>query len=224
MKMELLHLVATPRTGGSNTLRISEAFIQGLHRQHADLRVTTIDLFHHDVPAMAGDKIEAKYILMSGGQLQQEKRLTWSEIEGTIAVFLRADLYLLSVPMWNFSIPYPLKYYIDTIVQPGYTFKLQADGTPVGLASGKMVIVKTSGSDYSDNSPMKALDFHEGYLRGIFGFCGFSEIHFIRAYCMDYSPEIRENNIRQAIEEQVPAVLAQLNIGVNELPLVREPS
>src|SRR5215211_2886973 len=100
MSMELLHLVATPRTGGSNTLRISEAFIQGLQRQQADLRVTTIDLFHHDVPAMAGDQIEAKYILMSGGQLKQEKRLTWSEIEGTIAVFLRADMYLLSVPMW----------------------------------------------------------------------------------------------------------------------------
>jgi len=30
--MELLHLVATPRTDGSNTLRISEAFIQGLQR------------------------------------------------------------------------------------------------------------------------------------------------------------------------------------------------
>jgi FMN-dependent NADH-azoreductase len=211
--VELLHIVATPRTNGSNTLTISDAFIRGLKLQHADLRVTTIDLFHHEVPAMAGDNIETKYILMRGGQIQQEKKLTWSEIEGTIDVFLHADMYLLSVPMWNFSIPYPLKYYIDTIVQPGYLFKYQADGTPVGLASGKMVIVKTSGSDYSENSPMKAMDFVEPYLRGIFGFCGFAEFHFINAYTMDYSAEIRENSIRQAIEEQVPAILARLNEG-----------
>jgi FMN-dependent NADH-azoreductase len=208
--MNLLHIVATPRTGGSNTLRISEAFIEGLYQQHPDLRVTTIDLFHHEVPAMAGDRIEAKYALMRGEQLLPNVKMTWTEIEGTIAGFLSADMYLLSVPMWNFSIPYPLKYYIDTIVQPGYTFKYQADGTPIGLASGKMVIVKTSGSDYSENSPMKSLDFVEPYLRGIFGFCGFTEIHFISAYCMDYGHEIRENNIRQAIEKRIPTVLDEL--------------
>ncbi len=208
--MKLLHIIATPRTGGSNTLRISEAFLQGLKQQHPDLQVTTIDLFHHEVPAMAGDQIEAKYALMRGEQLLPDKRMTWTEIEGAIASFMSADLYLISVPMWNFSIPYPLKYYIDTIVQPGYTFKYQADGTPIGLASGEMIVVKTSGSDYSENSPMKSLDFLEPYLRAIFGFCGFTDIHFISAYCMDYGPEIRENNVRQAIEERVPAVLAEL--------------
>lgn len=208
--MNLLHIIATPRTGSSNTLRISEAFIDGLHQQHPDLRVTAIDLFHHDVPAMAGDKIEAKYALLRGEQLAPDMKMTWTEIEGTIAGFLSADMVLFSVPMWNFTVPYPLKYYIDTIVQPGYTFKFQADGTPVGLASGKVVVVKTTGSDYSENSPLKSLDFVEPYLRGILGFCGFTEIHFISAYCMDYGAEIRENSIRQAIEEGVPAVLANL--------------
>jgi FMN-dependent NADH-azoreductase len=29
-----------------------------------------------------------------------------------------ADAYLISVPMWNFSIPYMLKHYIDIVIQP----------------------------------------------------------------------------------------------------------
>jgi FMN-dependent NADH-azoreductase len=208
--LKLLHIVATPRTGTSNTLRISEAFIDGLHQQQPNLQVTVVELFHHEVPAMAGDRIEAKYALLRGEQLPQNMKMTWTEIEATIAGFLSADMVLISVPMWNFTVPYPLKYYIDTIVQPGYTFKFQADGTPIGLASGKMVVVTTSGSDYSENSPVKSMDFVEPYLRGIFGFCGFTEIHFISANCMDYGPEIRETNIRQAIDEKVPAVLGKL--------------
>lgn len=206
--MELLHLIATPRTNTSNTLRISEAVIEGLQKKYPDLTVNSLDLFHTDVPAMAGDKIESKYLIMQGGSLKADMNITWSEIENVIFRFMRADLYLITAPMWNLSIPYALKYYIDTIVQPNYLFKYLPDGTPVGLASGKMIIVKTSGGDYSA-PPLSYLDFHEPYLKGIFGFCGIKDVHFIRAYTMDVTAEIRERNIQQAITEQVPSVLAQ---------------
>lgn len=207
--MELLHIIATPRTDNSNTLRISTAFLECLKAKYPDLEVTTLDLFHQDVPAMAGDRIETKYLLMQGGQLNQNMTQTWSDIESAIAGFQRADMYLITAPMWNFTIPYPLKYYIDTIVQPGYLFKYLPDGTPVGLGSGKMVVVKTSGSDYS-SEPLKSLDFHEPYLRGIFGFCGIHEVHFINAGLMDITPEMRENSIKQAIDVQVPDTVAKL--------------
>ena len=207
--MELLHLVATPRTNSSKTLRISNAFIDGLTLKYPDIRVTTIDLFHQDVPAMAGDRIEMKYLIMQGGEVKPSATSTWTDVESYINGFLRADMYLISAPMWNFTIPYPLKYYIDTIVQPTYLFKYLPDGTPVGLASGKMVVIKTSGSDYSQ-PPTNQFDFHEPYLRAIFGFCGITDIHFISAYMMDITPELREHSIQSAIAEQVPAVLAQI--------------
>jgi FMN-dependent NADH-azoreductase len=205
--MELLHLVATPRTNGSNTLRISDAVIEGLTQKYPDLQVTTVDLFHNEVPAMAGDKIETKYLIMQGGELKPAMTATWSEIESYIAGFMRADMYLITAPMWNLSVPYSLKYYIDTIVQPGYLFKYLPDGTPVGLASGKMIVVKTSGGNYAE-PPMSYLDFHEPYLKGIFGFCGITDIHFVSAYLMDITPELREHSINSAITEQVPALMA----------------
>jgi len=206
--VELLHLEATPRTNGSNTLRISNALIEGLTDKYPDLIVTTIDLFHHEVPAMAGDKIETKYLIMQGGEMKPSMTATWSDVESQIAGFMRADMYLISALMWNSTIPYALKYYIDTIVQPTYLFKYLPDRTPVGLANGKMVVVKTSGSNYAE-PPMSYLDFHEPYLKGIFGFCGITDIHFINAYLMDITPEMREQSIKNAIEVQVPAVLAQ---------------
>lgn len=207
--MELLHLVATPRTNGSNTLRISEAFIECFKGKFPKVKVTTLDLFSDDIPMSAGDQIEAKYILRQGGTLQQNMKRTWTEIESLIAGFQRADMYLISAPMWNLSIPYVLKYYIDTIVQPGYLFKYLPDGRPVGLGHGKMVVVKTSGGDYS-TPPMCQYDFHESYLRSIFGFCGIQDIQFISAYRMDMGAAFQEKSINSAIYDQIPAVVDRL--------------
>ena len=206
--MIILHLIATPRAESSNTLRISNVLLDNIEQHVPDRHMMTLDLFHHDVPAMAGNRIESKYILMRGGELQPDMRTTWDDIESAIHRFLLADIYVVSAPMWNFTIPYALKYYIDTIVQPGYLFKYKEDGTPIGLATDKkMVVVRTTGGDYSENSPLHALDFHEPYLRGIFGFCGITDIHFITAGLMDVTPELREQRIKQAIEEQVPVAV-----------------
>jgi FMN-dependent NADH-azoreductase len=199
--MKLLHIVATPRTNDSNTLKIAHAFIDTFASVIPGLDIDTIDLFQHDLPAVAGDNIEAKYHLMIGGQLRPNLKISWGEIEKEIARFLSADMIVISSPMWNFGIPYALKYYIDTIVQPGYLFKYNEMGVPVGLVHGKkMVCVTTRGGDYSVGTPMNAYDFQEPYLRAIFGFVGIQDIQFINSQPMDITPEIRKQAILAGIE------------------------
>ena len=104
--------------------------------------------------------------------------------------------------MWNFNIPYALKYYIDAIVQPGYLFRYNEQGVPVGLCRGKrMVCVTTRGGDYTAGSPMQPYDVQEPYLRAIFGFVGIADIQFIHANLMDVNPELREAAISAGIEQ-----------------------
>ncbi len=200
--MRLLHIVATPRGHESNTMRVSNALIEELNLQYDDLSVKVIDLFKSDLPAVAGENIESKYKLMTGQQLEPHQKSSWEQIETNIQRFLDADVYLITVPMWNFGIPYALKYYIDAIVQPGYLFRYNEHGYPEGLVKGKKMIVVTSrGGDYSANSPMHSLDFVEPYLRAIFNFCGITDIHFINAQPMDISRSIRRTAILNAIQE-----------------------
>ena len=33
----------------------------------------------------------------------------------------QSDVLLISTPMWNFSVPYVLKQYLDTVLQPGFS-------------------------------------------------------------------------------------------------------
>ena len=200
--MKLLHVIATPRAHESNTMRVANAFLESLHAKDPDLRVDVVDLFTGDLPAVAGDNIETKYTLMVGQPIDKRHEESWEQIEGLIEHFLSADIYLISTPMWNFSIPYALKYYIDSIIQPGYLYKYNEQGQPVGLVRGKKMICVTSrGGDYSEKSPFHAYDFQEPYLRAIFGFVGIIDMHFINAQPMDVTPELRESALAAAIEE-----------------------
>ena len=200
--MKLIHVVATPRAQESNTIQVANSFLESLQAQHPDLHVDVIDLFTQDLPSVAGDNIETKYTLMVGQPIDKRHKESWEQIEGLIKHFLSADIYLISTPMWNFSIPYALKYYIDSIIQPGYLYKYNEQGQPVGLVHGKKMICITSrGGDYSEKSPFHTYDFQEPYLRAIFGFVGITDIHFINAQPMDITPELRAAALTTAIEE-----------------------
>jgi FMN-dependent NADH-azoreductase len=200
--LKLLHILATPRSQSSNTLRISNAFLEGMYANYPDLKVEVLDLFNVNLPSVAGDNIEAKYTLMAGSLIDKRYEQSWNQIESFIEHFKAADAYLLTVPMWNFSIPYTLKYYIDCIVQPGYTFRYDENGRPHGMVHGKrMVCITSRGGDYSANSPFHAYDFQEPYLRAIFGWIGISNIEFINAQPTDITPQIRQQAVEQAIED-----------------------
>lgn len=214
MTKRLLHIVATPRGLASHTGRISGVLLEELHAKHHDLEVHTLDLFSADLPAVAGVNIKTKYALMTGQPVDEAARGSWRSIERTIEEFLAADVYLLTVPMWNFGVPYALKYYIDAIVQPGYLFQYDERGVPSGLVKGKKLVCVTSrGADYT--GPLAPFDFLESYLRAIFGFVGIADQTFFNAQPMDVTPELRRAAFAAVIAD-VRAWVAHDEWGVTE--------
>ena len=61
-----------------------------------------------------------------------------------------------------------------------------------------MVCVTARGSDYSAQSPGHAFDFHEPYLRSIFGFVGITDIDFVHVQPTDI-PGLREAALADAL-------------------------
>jgi FMN-dependent NADH-azoreductase len=202
--MRMLHVIATPRGETSHTLRVSNAYLDAMRGRHPGLEIDELNLYEFDLPAVAGNNIRAKYMLLAGSPVDEDARESWAHIEQTITHFLRADRYLITAPMWNFSVPYVLKYYIDCIVQPGYLYRYDETGQVVPLVNGRsMVCVTSRGADYKPGSALQAFDFQEPYLRTIFGFIGIRDITFINAEPMDYHPALRASAITAAIAEAV---------------------
>ena len=196
---KILHIISTPRGDASRTLKISGYFLESLKKKHPDCAIDTLDLFKDTIPSLTLKTVSGKYVLLAGKDLSGELKEAWRDIERVITRFLSADAYLISAPMWNFSIPYVLKYYIDIIVQPKYLFRYTDNG-PEGLAKNKkMVLITSRGGDYSAASPFHAYDYQEPYLRAIFNLVGITDITFINAQPMDaLGQDVAEKKVQEA--------------------------
>ena len=196
---KILHVISTPREDESRTLEVSKTFLEELQKKKPDHKISELNLAKEELPSLSHKRVDGKYMLLAGKELFGKAKDSWNEIIQHIDRFQSADLVLISTPMWNFSIPYMLKHYIDLIVQPKYLFKYTDSGVE-GLAKGKKVIVISSrGGDYQSGQ-RKEMDFIEPYLRTILGFIGITDITFINAEAMDMGEEVREKNLIKAKE------------------------
>jgi FMN-dependent NADH-azoreductase len=175
----LLYLKASPRTERSHSIAVADKFVSEYRKSHPGNNVLTVDIFSELLPVFDGLAVEAKYLIMHGKERSPQHAAAWKPVEELITQFKSADKYVLAVPMWNFSIPYRLKQYIDLIVQPGYTFSFDAKEGYQGLIKDKpMLIVYARGGEYSGTEAQN-FDLQKKYLELVFGFIGFENIKSI---------------------------------------------
>jgi FMN-dependent NADH-azoreductase len=123
-----------------------------------------------------------------------------------IAEIEAASLIVIGVPMYNLSIPSALKAWIDYVVRAGRTFQYTATG-PVGLVSGKkLVLFLASGGLYSEG-PFKPYDFQETYLRAILGFIGLTDVTVVRAESLALGGDAATKSVADA-RAQAAAIAA----------------
>ena len=204
---KLLHIIATPRADESRTLSVSEAFLSAFRDTHADWVIEELDLSKEELPSLTTKRVDGKYVLLGGKDLFGELKEAWEDIIAHIERFLSAEAYLISAPMWNFSIPYTLKQYIDVILQPKYLFRYTKTGVEGLVKNKKMVVITSRGGDYASGQ-MKPFDFQEPYLRTVFGSVGITDIGFIIAQPMDMGQELQETKIKEA-KDQAQKLAAQ---------------
>ncbi len=196
---KLLHIIATPRAKDSRTLKVTEAFLESFKKKYPECGIDELNVTTEVLPPLTVKVVYGKYVLLSGHELTETLKDAWRDVERHINRFLSADAYLISTPMWNFHIPYPLKQYIDIIVQPKYLFRYTKEGNIEGLVKDrKMVVITSRGGDYSRDSASRSYDLQEPYLRTVFGFVGITDIAFIIAQPMDMGPELEKKKLEEA--------------------------
>lgn len=200
----LLYIEASPRKKRSSSIEIAHDFLDAYRQHYPRDEVETLDLWQKELPVIDGDVIDAKYAIMHGQSHTEAQRKAWRAVEQTISDFKQADAYLFSIPMWNFSIPYPLKHYFDVIVQPSYTFSFSPSEGYKGLVTNKpVVVIYSRGGSYSPGSGAEALDFQQKYMETILKFIGFTTIHSILIEPTLSSPETKDQVLKHAREEAI---------------------
>jgi FMN-dependent NADH-azoreductase len=177
---EVLYIKASPRTGRSHSVAVADVFIDSYRETHPDDNIKTIDIFRSELPVFDLEAATAKYKIMHGEEHSKQDEQIWAEIVSVIDEFKSADKYVMAVPMWNFSIPYRLKQYIDILVQPGYTFSVTEDGNYEGLIKNKPVFIAYArGGEYPLGTDKEGFDLQKKYLELILAFIGFRDVRSI---------------------------------------------
>jgi FMN-dependent NADH-azoreductase len=202
---KLFHIKASPRGSRSASQAVASRFIESYRATHANDIVDTLDLWRTDLPEINGAMLDAAYAVKHGHPHSPEQCHIWQAIVRIADHFKSADKYLLSLPMWNFSIPYKLKHYIDLLVHRGLTFSFTPEEGYRGLVTGKpLVAVCARGGAYCPGSGAEAWDQQGRYLEHIFGFIGFTEIREILVEPTEAMPTSKEASVaaasRQAAE------------------------
>ena len=161
-------------------------FIETWKRRHPGTAVVERDLVAETLPHVTGAVLGAA--LTPAEKRSPEQAETAALADRLIEEIEAADVILLAVPMYNFSVPSTFKAWIDHIVRAGRTFRYGAEG-PVGLLQNKKVFVVASRGGIYSSGAGKSMDFHEPYLRGVLGFIGLKDVTFIYAEGLNISPE-----------------------------------
>jgi len=176
----LLYVEASPRKDRSASIEVAQSFVSTFLEKNTINTVENLDLWNTLLPPFDGDTINAKYRVMHGEDPTPEEIAAWDVITKITDQFKAADHYLFSSPMWNFSIPYKLKHYIDVISQPGLTWSFSPETGYEGLVTGKSAtLVLARGGEYSSGPLVTAMDFQRNYLEMILGFIGFKDINTV---------------------------------------------
>jgi FMN-dependent NADH-azoreductase len=197
----VLHILASPRPESFST-RVATAFLTAYRKAHPRDTVEVLDLFKAEIPPFTAPQSKAKYAVLAGQPPKDEAELAWRGVIKVIEHFKKFDKYVVSSPMWNFSIPYRLKQYLDVLVQPSLTFSYSAEKGYAGLVTGKpLLLLLASGGAYGGGNPNETSDFQESYLRTIFGFIGFKDLRVIRVQgTLTRKPEQVEAETRKAMD------------------------
>jgi len=176
---KLFHLSCSPRADAESSAG-ARVFLDGFRKAPPDWDIDVMDLWRDHLPEFEGSLLEAKYARTGGQSFTNAQRDAFAAAERIAIRFALGDRVLISTPMWNFSIPYRLKQWIDLIVQPGLTFRFDpAQGYLPLLKDRPTIVILASGSDFMTGMNRGRTDMATPYLREVLRFVGVSNVRFV---------------------------------------------
>lgn len=209
--MNILHLDSSILGPSSVSRSLSSHVVDQLRQTMPGIRVTYRDLAAEPIPHLSG----AYVAVTRGGVATPSDDALSADLalgETVMQEFLSAEIVVIGVAFYNFSIPSQLKAWVDRIAIAGKTFRYTESGRPEGLAGNKRVFLAVArGGFYGDGSPVKAMEHAENYLRSAFSFIGVTKLDVVAADGLNVSAEQRQMAVVQAqelIEQTVAALQA----------------
>ncbi|WP_202903892.1 FMN-dependent NADH-azoreductase [Halocynthiibacter namhaensis] len=184
----LLHIDASARSQGS----ISRELSTKITARFEGATITRRDLANA-LPQIDEAWIGANFTPAADRSDAQTALLAQSD--SLVDEIMAADVLVIGVPIYNFSVPASLKAWIDLISRVGRTFQYTENG-PQGLLTNKRAILAVASGGTQVES---AIDFAVPYLKHVLAFNGITEVEVIAADALGQDAEAKLQSAQSAI-------------------------
>lgn len=193
---ELLLIKSSPRGAESATGKLAELFVDKWHSANPHATVKTRDVGPDHVVGPNQGWVTANLTAPENRTAAQRALLTQSD--EYIEELRRATHIVIAAPMYNFSVPWNLKAYIDNIVREGETFFFSPETShgPLLPPHKKLILIYSAPGDYAPGSEMAQFDFISPYVGGVFYFIGITDYSVIFCGNRAESPELAEASLK----------------------------
>jgi FMN-dependent NADH-azoreductase len=194
--MKILHLVSSPRGAASFSVQLGNAIVQKLQAANPNNTLTIHNLAQTPFPHLEDVHFQSFFTPAESRSPELVEAVKHSD--AAIAELKEADVIVIGVPMYNFTIHSTLQAWINHIARANETFSYSGNG-PEGLVKNKKVYLAiATGGVYSEGA-MKAYDFTEPYLRTVLGFLGMTDVTTYRVEGLKV-PTLQDNALNKAVE------------------------
>ena len=220
--MNLLHIDTSARPGlsgidphGSHTRRLSARFVERWRQARPGDRIDYLDVGQHPPAHVNGRWIHAAFTPPAEREPWMAEAL--AESDRLVDQLIAADVIVVGLPMYNFSVPAQFKAYIDNIVRVGRTFGFdRARGAvpywPMLADAGKRMVLLGARGDhgYGPGGRIAHLNHTESSVRSVFGYIGITDVYEAAVESDEFGGEELAQSLRKA-EQEVDRLVDQLD-------------
>jgi len=171
---------------------LMDELVEKLQVKHEINQIVTRDLVDDAIPHLDAAWIQALMADEDTRTEEQKEKASYSD--GIIEEVEQADILVLALPMYNFSVPSVVKAWFDHLARAGRTFKYTSGG-PEGLLTGKKTyLVTTRGGVHKNKESDTLVPFVLNFLK----FVGLDDVEIIYAEGLNMGGESRQQSIDEA--------------------------
>lgn len=193
--LNVLLVNASSRLQDSVTRHLTERLVEEIRQRHGIAQLVVRDVAASPPNVIDESWVKANFTTAEDRDEQQLNVLAQSD--NLVAELKDADVIILGVPIYNFSVPAALKAWIDLVARAGLTFRYASDG-PVGLLEGKQAFVAIASGGVPIDS---AVDFATPYIRHVLGFIGIKDVSIVAAERLNVDSEASRRTAEQQIKQ-----------------------
>lgn len=172
--MNVLHVCGNPRPiSESASKQLAAAFFTKLAEVNPDINVTNVDLYQNPPPYLSNDALKYFWNLSDSYKPTGSEEKASHYSKNQTQLLTDADVLVLTMPMWLYSMPAIVKAWFDQILVPGPVFSLGQSGLIPMHHIKKAILLISSADAFKEDDPDDVLT---PTLRAILNMAGISDV------------------------------------------------